>query len=336
MSAKRRFFAYCRRAAALIALAGSISASVAIAQPGLPTPAGGIHKTSFERNTTPPTARSVTFGQYAHRVGDQVEQTVSLGMRMTTRLRQGSQLVAKNESTMRGHQRRLIVTTDVDSGRATAVRVHFLQAAKQFTHAAGSAPPAATGSGSKPSSFAPQPVEGKTYICRREGGEEGQLTITDADGNIPPLSEYDIVAQNMEMVGRHNPLGQFLTSRSVAVGETLILPQEAADRLFNLGERFGEVRRFELTLRGVALEEGTECAVFAARIEAASNDSSQMRLQVDGPLLVQTSTCRAVRAELAGPLALSESRGSFSTAQQLIGTGQLTVRMAVVYGAAAP
>lgn len=335
MSAKRRFVAWYLRAATLLAFAGYASVNVTLAQSSVSASKHEVRSASFERNATLPT-RGVTFGWYANRVGDQVEQTITLGMRMTTLLRQGNQLVAKSESTMHGRQRRVIVTTDVDSGRATAVTVHYLQAVRHVTNAAGSAPTPTAARGEKASPPTTQPVEGKTYACRREGGEEGQLTITDTAGNIPPLSEYDIVAHNMEMVGRQNPLAQFLANRSVAAGETLTLPKEAADRLFNLGERFGEIRRFELTLRGIAVEDGAECAVFAAHIEAASNDSSQMRLQVDGRLLVQSSTCRAVRAELAGPLALSESRGSYSAAQQLIGTGQLTVRMAAVYGAALP
>jgi hypothetical protein len=89
-----------------------------------------------------------------------------------------------------------------------------------------------------------------------------------------------------------------------------------------------------LTLRETRTLEGAICAVFNASIEAASNDSSQMRLQVEGPLVVQVDTCRAVRAELSGPLALSESRGTYSTAHQVIGTGNLTVRVASTYSTA--
>jgi hypothetical protein len=138
----------------------------------------------------------------------------------------------------------------------------------------------------------------------------------------------------MEMVGRANPLASFLAGRSAAIGETLELPQEAAERLFNLGERFGSVTRFDLTLRDVVVDGGTPCAVFLARVEAASTGSAQMRLQVEGPLVVQVDTCRAVRVELSGPIGFSESRGSYSTAHQLIGTGQLSMVTECVYGAA--
>jgi hypothetical protein len=78
-----------------------------------------------------------------------------------------------------------------------------------------------------------------------------------------------------------------------------------------------------------------ECAVFLARVEAASSDSSQMRLQVEGPLVLQLDTCRAVRVDLSGPIGMSETRGSYSTAYQMIGTGQLKMRIASTYRDAA-
>jgi hypothetical protein len=184
----------------------------------------------------------------------------------------------------------------------------------------------------KSQSPSPQPVEGKTYHCRREGGEDGKLIITDADGNVPPKAEYQIVSEHMEMVGRANPLAEFLAGRSIAIGETLELPQHAADRLFNLGERFGKVDRFDLTLRETIDDGGIASAVFLARVEAASSGSAQMRLQVEGPLVVQIDSCRAVRVELSGPIALAESRGSYSIAHHVIGTGQLSMSIVSVYG----
>jgi len=48
-----------------------------------------------------------------------------------------------------------------------------------------------------------------------------------------------------------------------------------------------------------------------------------MRLQVEGPLIVQADSCRAVRVDLNGPIGMSETRGSYSTAYQVIGTGHL-------------
>ncbi len=99
----------------------------------------------------------------------------------------------------------------------------------------------------------------------------------------------------------------------------------------NLGDKFGEVTHFELTLRKVSVENGAKCAEFLANVEAAANGASQMRLQVEGPLVVQADTCRAVRVDLDGPIGMSETRGSYSTSYQVIGTGHLKTSVAATY-----
>jgi hypothetical protein len=318
---------------AAVLLVWIVSATIAIAQPTAARNAPALRTAAFEQVGQPSEPPPVTFGRYSPRVGDRVEQTVWLQMRLSTSLRQGNQLVIKDNTVMRSEQHRVVTTTDVDGSRPSAVNVHYLKATRQVAQSRNGLQhgPASTPLDSSP---VPQPVAGNTYHCRRGDGNAA-LIVTDAQGKAPPSDEYEIVAENMETVGRVNPLADFLANRSVIVGDTLVLPQEAADRLFNLGKRFGAVKRFELTLREIITLEGAACAVFTASIEAASNDSSQMKLQVEGPLVVQVATSRAVRAELSGPLALSESRGTYSTAHQVIGTGNLTVRIASIYSAAA-
>jgi hypothetical protein len=324
----------CKPFAVIVSLALGASAVTAVAQQARPTSDSAMQQTSFARAETGRQQQSVQFGRQSARVGDRVEQKLSLEMKLTTSLRQGNQIVEKNQMTMRTDQHRVVTTTEVEAGRTTSVTVRYQSATKQM--AAGESPlpsntHSAIGDSIPPT---PQPVQGKTYHCRREGREDGKLFVTDEAGKVPPGDEFEIVSQNMDMIGRANPLAEFLAGRVVAVGETLSLPQDAADRLFNLGDRFGEVNRFELTLRKTLTADGAECAEFLARIDAASNDSSQMRLQVEGPLVVQIDTCRALRTELSGPMGLSETRGSYSTASHLFGTGRMSMRIASVYGTA--
>jgi hypothetical protein len=252
-------------------------------------------------------------------------------MRLTTSLRQGNQIVEKNQTTMRTDQHRVVTTTEVADGHVMSVMVRYLTATKQM--AAREQTPSANlpsaENNSTPQTV--QPVHGKTYHCKREDGGDGKLHVFDEAGQVPPRDELEIVSQNMEMIGRANPLAEFLAGKTVASGETLVLPQDAADRLFNLGDRLGEVNRFELTLRKTLVADDSPCAEFVARIDAASNDSSQMRLQVEGPLVVQIDTCRAVRTELSGPIGLSETRGTYSTISHLFGTGRLNMRIASSY-----
>ena len=48
-------------------------------------------------------------------------------------------------------------------------------------------------------------------------------------------------------------------------------------------------------------------AVFQANVDAASNNRTQMRLEVEGPLVVDVATCRAQRISLLGPIGMSET-----------------------------
>ncbi len=294
-------------------------------------PPSAVQPASFNRAESAGAPQTVQFGRQGPRVGDQVEQLIALEMRMTTALRQGDQLVEKNETTMRNTQRRAVTTSEVLDGRTQTVLVRYPEATKQMIIGADASQLTADGKSPDASSPVAQPVKGKAYRCRREPGDDGKLTVADADGLIPPLEEYMIVAQGMEMVGRPNPLAEFLAGRKVAVGQTLALPKDVADRLFGIGERFGDVSRFDLTLQEVRAENGRACATFRASVDAASNKSSQMRMQVEGPLVIDIDSCRAVRTKLSGPIAMTESRGTYSTAYQLISTGHLTIAIDASY-----
>jgi hypothetical protein len=278
----------------------------------------------------------IRFATRAARVGDEVAQAVTMEMRLATSMRRGNELRERNHTAIRAENRRTVETTEVEAGRAVAVRVRYEASNKKMVTEDATAQSAAeVATELRKTEPANQPVAGKTYFCSREPGEDGELIITDESGRIPPPDEYEIVAQHMEMVGRGNPLAQFLAGRTITVGETVKLPKQVADEIFNLGDRFGEVTQFDLTMTGTRAHDGAECAVFLARIEAASSDSSQMRLQVEGPLVVQADTCRAVQVDLSGPIGMSETRGSYSTTYQMIGTGQLKMSIVSTYRDAA-
>src|SRR5262249_9218969 len=155
------------------------------------------------------------------------------------------------------------------------------------------------------------PTQGRAYICRRVPGENGELVVADESGSRPPRDEEEIVSQQMQMVGRTNPLAQFLAGREVAVGKRIELPITVANQLFNLGDGFGKVTNFKLTLQSIELVEGVMSAVFKADVEAASSASTQMRLQVEGTLAVDPATCRAQKIDLVGPIGMSQTRGTY-------------------------
>jgi hypothetical protein len=296
--------------------------TVAEAQQNPSTSSKMVRPAAYERSESNAAVQSVRFGRRPARIGDEVEQTLAMDVRLTTSFRKGNEIVEKNQSAMRSKQNRTVVTTAVDDGRAVGVRVRYDAATKQMGLGDG-----ATGEMAAEA----QPIAGKTYLVKRESGDAGKLIVTDEEGHLPSLEEYEIVASNMEMVGRPNPLAEFLAGRTLKTGQTLELPQNIANQVFNLGQQFGDVTRFDLTLEKMEVQDGARCAVFTAHVEASASGSSQMGMQVEGPFVVQTDTCRAVKVDLSGPIGMSETRGSYSTAYQIIGTGQLKVGIASTY-----
>jgi hypothetical protein len=274
---------------------------------------------SFERAEL----RTIRFARQLPRIGDQIDQVLSMELRLDTTVRQGKEITERNATSMNREQHRLVTTSDVADDRTTAVRVRYVAATTKTAHG-----DRLSDLAKQTPALATQPVEGKAYDCRRDGDK---LVVTDQQGDIPPIEEFQIVAENMQTLGQPNPLAEFLVGRTVGIGQQFTLPREVAERLLGIGERLGQVDKFVLTLEDVRPVDGVPCAVFKANVEAASNDSSQMRLELEGRLVVQVDTCRAVQADLIGPIGMIETRGSLNHTYQMAGTGRMTVRITSTY-----
>jgi hypothetical protein len=310
----------------LIAIASLLVLGHALATAAEQPPASpDVKPASFERSAKSTPSESVRFTQRAARIGDVVDQTLALEMRMSTTVRRGANSEPGDRTVMRNAQHRTITTTQADAGRAIAVRVQYLAATKQVIDAAAAPenqskqPPAAT------------PVAGKTYLCARKSGENARLTITYENGQAPPTSECDIVAEHMDMVGRGSPLADFLHGKTVRVGDSLEVPREAAAKIFNLTAQADDVQNFKLTLQKIERDHGRARAIFLAQVDAASSNASQMRMQMEGTLTVEADTCRTANVDLTGPIAMSETYGSYSNSYQAISTGQLKSRLASTF-----
>jgi hypothetical protein len=266
-------------------------------------------------------APTVQFSRRAPQVGDQLQQVLSVGLNLNTMVRQDQQVLEKSKTSIRREQTRVVTATHVHDGVTMAVSVRYAAATREL------ATGPADGEFGDPQRK-PQPVEGKVYRVARDGEA---LVITAEDGSVPPLDEYEIIALNMESLGRPNPLADFLAGKTLAIGQQISLPAEVAEKLMGLGGELGEVTRFDLTLKSVATVGERKCAVFQSNIEAVSNDSSQMRLAVEGPLAIEIDTCRTVDATFAGPIGMSETRGSLSATYQLTGTGRMSIHIATKY-----
>jgi hypothetical protein len=274
-----------------------------------------------------PGTASARFTRRPSQVGDVAEQSVAHETRLTTSRRQNQEILESSTTTTRTRRKRRVTTTRTENGRTQAVLVQYGDAIRSRELE----PPAVTDAADTPvpaSSATTDPVSGKAYRCWREGDK---LIVTDEQGGTPPADEVEVVSADMEAVGQANPLADFLAGRTVAIGETLALPKNVSERLFGQGHRFGQLTKFDLTLREIRVENGARCAVFQASVEAASHSSTQMRLHLSGPLIVEIDTCRTVSNSLSGPLAMSVTRGTHSTAHQLVSVGKLSMNIAARY-----
>ena len=258
-------------------------------------------------------AETVEFRKQSTELGDRSQLTLHVAMDLKTQSIQGGQVIEQGTSQTERNQVRTMVVTHLEEGRVVGARVRFDRSDRGRSGDSG------------PGVVEEDPVIGKAYDCRRVGDE---LEITSADGAIPPLAEYRVVAQAMESLGKPNPLANYLAGRLVAVGERLALPPEVAKAVFGMDDRFGEVERFELTLESIQSGDADSVARFTADAEASGAGSAQMRLQLIGSLAIDVGSCRVLRADLSGPIGMSESRGSLTNKRQLIGSGKVRMQIA--------
>ncbi|TWT36680.1 hypothetical protein KOR34_16200 [Posidoniimonas corsicana] len=253
-------------------------------------------------------ASGITFGRLAEPSSHRMDQTTRVGLSLKTQVRKQAEVLNKQQSQVTRNRRRVLEPALVEDGVATAAYVRYLRS--ESVH-----------DGGEPKS---DPIAGKSYYCRRVGDT---IRVQTADGKTPPPEESRLVAENMETLGKPNPLAEYLAGKTVAIGDKLTLPAEVAQRLLGLGGALGEVTKFEMTLTKVATVEDASCAVFLADIEAQRTDSSQMRMMVAGPMTIQAETCRAVSSELSGPIGMSHSLNDPRGRLQLDSTGRVEVRV---------
>lgn len=253
-------------------------------------------------------SQQVTFGRSSVKVGQKAEQTVLVELSLSTRTRHGAEVLEKAETALTRTRKRVVKTTAIDSGLAIGAEVHYLKSEL----AKGGAQPAE------------DLIAGKTYLCQRRGEV---IHVQTALGEIPSEEEFKLVAENMDTLGRPNPLAGYLAGKSVAIGDRLALPVEVARQLLGASDQLGDVTRFELTLTKIEEVAGRQCAVFQADIEAQRTDASQMRLLIDGPMTIETATCRAVSSQLSGPIGMSQSVPDPRGRLLLDSTGKIALRV---------
>lgn len=257
-------------------------------------------------------AESATFGRRQSIVGDAVEQTVRLEMKLDTTSRQGAQVIEQESSEVERQQRRRVTASSTREGRVVGAAVRFFEA-----------------SSTRNDESTADPVAGKTYQCER--GEDDKLTVLTDKGTMPTMEEYTLVVRAMETLGTASPLAEFLAGKTIEVGEEIELPAELAQRALGFDKQFGKVNLFTLKLKELRVVEGLRVARFAATIEATGGGTGQMGLIVEGAFEIEEPTCRMVSADLSGPIALSGQQGVGVTAHQVDSRGRMRMQLAARY-----
>jgi len=270
-----------------------------------------------------PAAR-IRFEQQPTTVGDRAVQRLGADLTVATKIVQSGQVANEGTNRMRRQQQRTIEVLDAVDGRLTRARVSFETSRRQSPESG------------KPDDFSPQPIEGKTYLMRREGDK---LSVTDPEGSIPPLEEFKLAMESLESVGKPNPLAELLAGRSLAVGERLPVPRDMARTILGLGDQTGAVRRFDLTLvRTIDAQgppggdAGAQAAVFRAHIELEPDNVSPLSVTLDGELAVEPSSCRLLSLDLAGPVAMSSVERTAGGIYQFSAAGELKMAIRSQYG----
>lgn len=273
----------------------------------------------------PEPAQVVRFGRRPVQVGDTAQQQIAIGLDLMSRYTQSGQVANESQTTLRREQLRRIEVTAVADEKIEKATITFDRSRKQAPE------------NPDPNELAMQPVEGKTYYAQRR---DKTMLVTDSSGAIPPLEEFELVADVAQNLAKPNPLAQLLVERPIAVGERLLVPREAAAAVLGLRDQVGTIKRFELTLERVeptpaAPSAGgptSPVAVFSAKIETTPSDTTPMEFTLTGTVAVEVDTCRTVEAAFHGPVQMSTVERTRGGIFQFSAAGDLTVSIRSQYG----
>ncbi len=266
-------------------------------------------KTSAENQT-------VQFTQRPTNIGDLLIQDVRVELNFATIITQSDQVAHQSTNSMVRRQERGIEVLEVAIGRVRRAKVAYRTSQQKMQ------------TGSAEAKMSSQPVEGKSYLVTRNGE---QLVITDLDGNIPPQDQYTIVSENMQTLGKPNPLAKYLLGRKFTVGQRIALPQQLAEQLLGLGDPFGKVQSFELELLGTETIDRQPCALFGVNVEAIAHDPGKMNLKIEGRMAIQLATCRTVTAELSGPIGMAAEEKTAQGSYQYSAEGRMKLDIHSTY-----
>lgn len=268
----------------------------------------------------PSNAETCRFTYQPSRVGDEALQTIHTHLKLAVTMHQAGQTIDSLRQDIERKQKRRLTVLSRNQHRVLSAKVVFF-ACEQETNTNGQADPPVE-----------DPVVGKTYVVARP---QQQLIVTYEGGSRPPNEEQKIVRANLDGIGRPNSLARFFDGRTMAVGESIKLPNELASELIGFAESIGQVTRFEMKLVGIrqiepaqsgaAQKKSPRGAVLDVSIDAGQPEVDGMKMRIRGQVLMEIGTCRTRTAKFSGPVAVIEHRGPPGYQFTVSGHGQLQV-----------
>lgn len=253
-------------------------------------------------------ADSVQFNYRPPFVGSYGVHDVKYELALDVSLHQSGQTISSENQQMVRDQTRQITAQKIDGERVIQARVYYPRAQAIVMR------------GKSTGSSQTQPIEGKSYIVERTDKE---LIVANEDGSAVTEEERSLVTASMESVGRPNPLGKLLHGKTVAVGQTVTLPNEMAADLLGLRETGGQAQKVELKLRAVRQEPDRRVADFEMLVVIKPDAKST--LDIKGDLLLDVSTCQIAAASFTGPVSISETVGPKGSTFQIQSEGTMKV-----------
>lgn len=259
-------------------------------------------------------AERVLFQRQAPEPGDASAQRISFQLRLKMAIRQAGQVVDAKAQHYQKRQHRLVRVVDTQGTEATEAQLVYRQSESVV---AGE---------QEPEQRIEHPVHGKAYRIRRL---DGQLQVTDPQGQVPPAEQLAQVQHDMQQFGLPNPLSAFFAGKRVEVGQTVEVPTELAAQLLGPEDQLGKVTRFQMRLDAVTGSSEQPTAQFSTVMAIQPVDEQGMHVQVQGKVGLDVHSSRLTTIELTGPVELEETFGPENAPFAVVTSGTIQVRAEV-------
>lgn len=171
-------------------------------------------------------------------------------------------------------------------------------------------------------------VKGKTYIVECK---EGELLVTGPQGEKIDDNEFSLVKEDYQRLGKPEPVAQFFHGKTLAIGQKVMVPEEAAVELFRGQQENLRVEEFSFIFRETSKQGKMPCGVFDTVLKMAG-DSDGIAIAVDlkGTTTVRED-CRVISLDLKGMSTIHGEHESEDGKMEMAGKGEVVINLSNLY-----